>query len=144
MDTLEALTRAMHETLRRYPPLPVMPRIATEPFEFGGYQFPAGSMAVVSPIHTHHMSEWWTDPYRWDPDRFAEARAEQERHTHHWVPSAEAEQCMGACSRRRMCVGLHPCAAGYRGRARRYTARCSRSDREAARVTVRFTPLSQS
>jgi cytochrome P450 len=96
VDGLEALTRAMHETLRRYPPLPVMPRIATERFEFAGYEFPAGAMVVVSPIHTHHMSEWWTDPYRWDPDRFDEARAEHERHTHHWVPfGGGPHMCIG-------------------------------------------------
>jgi cytochrome P450 len=96
VDGLKALTRAMHETLRRYPPLPVMPRIAAERFEFAGYEFPADVMVVVSPIHTHHMSEWWTDPYRWDPDRFGEARAEHERHTHHWVPfGGGPHMCIG-------------------------------------------------
>ena len=33
---LSALTLAMNETLRRYPPLPVIPRVATADFEFGG------------------------------------------------------------------------------------------------------------
>ena len=96
VDRLEALTRAMYETLRRYPPLPVIPRIATAPFEFGGYAIPAPAMVVVSPIHTHHMSEHWTDPYRWDPDRFAEPRAEHERHTHQWLPfGGGPHMCIG-------------------------------------------------
>jgi cytochrome P450 len=86
VDRLDGLTWVMKETLRRYPPLPVIPRVATQDFEFGGYVVPAGWMVVVSPIHTHHMEEWWPDPYRWDPERFTPARAEDERHTHSWVP----------------------------------------------------------
>jgi cytochrome P450 len=93
---LEGLGLAMNETLRRYPPLPVMPRVATAQFEFGGYELPAGCMVVVSPIHTHHMSEWWTEPYRWDPDRFAPERAEHERHTHSFAPfGGGPHMCLG-------------------------------------------------
>ena len=96
VDGLESLTRAMRETLRRYPPLPVIPRIATERFEFGGYEILPGSMVVVSPIHTHHMSEWWCDPYSWDPERFADGRAEQDRHSHSWVPfGGGPHMCIG-------------------------------------------------
>jgi cytochrome P450 len=96
VDALDSLTLAMHETLRRYPPLPVIPRIATEPFEFGGYRIPAPAMVVISPIHTHHMSEHWTDPFRWDPERFAPGRAEHERHTHQWIPfGGGPHMCIG-------------------------------------------------
>jgi cytochrome P450 len=96
MDRLESLELAMCETLRRYPPLPVIPRVATAPFEFGGYEIPAPSMVVVSPIHTHHMSECWTDPFRWDPDRFGPDRAEHERHTHQWLPfGGGPHMCIG-------------------------------------------------
>jgi cytochrome P450 len=86
LDRLTAMTWTMKETLRRYPPLPVIPRIATSEFEFEGYRIPADTMVVVSPIHTHHMSEWWSDPFRFDPERFSPGRAEDERHTHSWIP----------------------------------------------------------
>jgi len=96
LPRLEGLGLAMSETLRRYPPLPVMPRVATAPFEFAGYELPAGCMVVVSPIHTHHMNEWWTEPYRWDPDRFAPDRAEHERHTHSFAPFGSGpHMCLG-------------------------------------------------
>jgi cytochrome P450 len=96
LGQLEALGWAMDETLRRYPPLPVIPRVNTASFEFGGFEIPAGCMVVVSPIHTHHMSEWWSDPFRWDPGRFAPDRAEQERHTHSWVPfGGGPHMCLG-------------------------------------------------
>jgi cytochrome P450 len=96
LASLESLGMAMHETLRRYPPLPVIPRVNTMDFEFGGYEIPAGCMVVVSPIHTHHMSEWWSDPFRWDPDRFSPARAEHERHSHSFVPfGGGPHMCLG-------------------------------------------------
>lgn len=93
---LTTLTRAMFETLRLYPPLPVIPRIATAEFEFDGYRIGAGTMCVVSPIHTHRMEDWWTEPHRFDPDRFAPERAEHERHTHVWVPfGGGPHMCIG-------------------------------------------------
>jgi cytochrome P450 len=53
LDRLESLTFAMQETLRRYPPLPVIPRTTLGDFEWHGHRIPAGTMVVVSPIHTH-------------------------------------------------------------------------------------------
>jgi cytochrome P450 len=96
LDKLEGLTWVMKETIRRYPPLPVIPRVATDRFEWGGYEIPKNAMIIVSPIHTHHMEEWWPDPFRWDPERFSPARAEDERHTHSWVPfGGGAHLCIG-------------------------------------------------
>jgi cytochrome P450 len=96
MESLENLTRVMKETLRRYPPLPIIPRVATESFEFGGHLVPADSMVIISPIHTHHMSEWWDDPLRFDPDRFSPERAEDARHSHSWVPfGGGPHMCLG-------------------------------------------------
>jgi cytochrome P450 len=96
LGSLESLGMAMNETLRRYPPLPVIPRVNTADFEFGDFRIPAGCMVVVSPIHTHHMSEWWSDPFRWDPDRFSPARAEHERHTHSFAPfGGGPHMCLG-------------------------------------------------
>ncbi len=90
------LTLVLKEILRRYPALPVVPRVATRAFEFGGYEIPANAMVVLSPIHTHHMEQWWSDPFRFDPERFAPARAEHERHSHSWVPfGGGAHMCLG-------------------------------------------------
>ncbi len=96
MDSLENLTWAMKETLRRYPPLPVIPRVATESFRFGGYRVPKDAMVVVSPIHTHSMKEWWDEPQRFDPLRFSPGRAEDARHSHSWVPfGGGPHMCLG-------------------------------------------------
>jgi len=96
LDSLASLTLAMRETLRLYPPLPLIPRVATEDCEIGGYQIPAKTLVQVSPIFTHRMREWWTEPDRFDPERFAPDRAEHEQHTHLWIPfGAGAHICLG-------------------------------------------------
>jgi cytochrome P450 len=96
LERLPTIELVMKETLRRYPPLPVIPRVATEAFEFGGYRIPAGAMVIISPIHTHHMEEWWTEPFAFDPERFAPGRAEDERHSHVWAPfGGGPHHCLG-------------------------------------------------
>ncbi len=88
---------AIQEVLRRYPPLSTIPRMSTADFEWQGWQIPAGTMTIIYPIHTHHMAEWWTDPYRFDPDRFAEGREEHKRHSHSYIPFGGGNH---------MCLGL--------------------------------------
>jgi cytochrome P450 len=96
LDELPSLSLVMRETLRRYPALPIIPRMATEAFEFEDHLIPKDSMVIISPIHTHHMAEWWEDPTRFDPERFSPERAENERHTHSWVPfGGGAHMCIG-------------------------------------------------
>jgi cytochrome P450 len=95
-EALPALTWVMKETLRRYPPLPVIPRVALADTAFRGFVIPAGTMVVVAPIHTHHMPEWWRAPFVFDPERFAPERAEDERHSHSWVPfGGGPHHCLG-------------------------------------------------
>jgi len=96
VDGLESMTLAMRETLRRYPPLPVIPRVATADFEWCGHRIRAGTMVVLSPIHTHHMEAYWSEPFRFDPERFSPARAEDSVHSHAWVPfGGGSHVCLG-------------------------------------------------
>jgi len=96
LDRLENTRLVLNETLRRYPPLSTIPRISTREFEFGGYALPADAMVSCYPLHTHHMKEWWSEPYRFDPERFSEGRAEHEQHTHLFVPfSGGVHMCLG-------------------------------------------------
>ncbi len=95
-DRLPVLTRCMHETLRLYPPLSTIPRVATRECEYEGYRIPEGALVSVFPIHTHRMGEWWSAPDRFDPDRFTRERAEHERHSHLFVPfGGGAHMCLG-------------------------------------------------
>jgi cytochrome P450 len=97
LDRFPAISLVMKETLRRYPPLPVIPRVALREFEFQGYRVPEGSMVIVSALHTHYLPEWWDEPQRFDPERFTPERAEDTRHTHSYIPFGGGQH---------MCIGL--------------------------------------
>jgi len=86
----------MKESLRLYPPLTSIPRKAARDCSFGGFQIPKGTPVGISPIHTHHLAELWTEPTRFDPERFSPARAEHKRHAYAYLPfGGGAHLCIG-------------------------------------------------
>jgi cytochrome P450 len=100
LDHLEAMTlteMAFKEALRLKPPVPSMPRRAVKDFTFKGYAIPAGGLAGVNPLFTHHMKEIWPEPDTFDPMRFTE-EAQRNRHRFAWVPFGGGAH---------MCLGLH-------------------------------------
>lgn len=100
-DDLERLPDAglvMKEALRLFSPVHVIPRKTVRDVEFKGYLIPKGSFIMISPIVTHHMPQWWSDPERFDPERFAEGRAEHKRHPYQYLPFGGGAH---------MCIGLH-------------------------------------
>ncbi|WP_439638498.1 cytochrome P450 [Nevskia sp.] len=96
LDRFEDTTLAIKETLRIAAPVPMLPRGVTEECAFNGVRLPKGAMVAVTPWLTHHLPEWWTDPARFDPDRFGSARAEDRRHPFLWTPfGGGAHKCIG-------------------------------------------------
>jgi cytochrome P450 len=96
LGRFDALRLAMRETLRLYPPLPVIPRVVEQEFEFEGFRVPKGAMVVISPLFSHRMPEWWDEPEQFDPDRFGPERAEHERHSHNYIPfGGGPHMCLG-------------------------------------------------
>lgn len=65
------------ETMRLYPPVPAVSRVATRADEIDGVPVPAGGLVVVVPYVTHRHPEYWPDPERFDPERFSAERAAQ-------------------------------------------------------------------
>ncbi len=64
------LTRAIfRETLRLYPPVPMMVREATCPEEFRERKVKAGAQVVISPWHLHRHERLWDAPDAFDPDQ---------------------------------------------------------------------------
>jgi cytochrome P450 len=90
------LDRVVDETLRLHPPLSTIPRVTLRETEVEGYRIPAGAMVAIYPLHTHSMPEWWSEPTRFDPERFAPGRAEHERHPYQFIPfGGGAHMCIG-------------------------------------------------
>jgi cytochrome P450 len=64
-------TRAVfRETLRLYPPLPFVPRVARAAATIGPLRVPQGAMILISPWLIHRHRKLWRDADRFDPDRF--------------------------------------------------------------------------
>lgn len=88
LDNLQKLTRldmVVKESLRLYPPLPVLitrvcPRNTTVVEQF----IPAGTTVVAPAWHIHRSPQFWSDPSKFLPDRFAQDRPE--RHPFAYFP----------------------------------------------------------
>ena len=61
----------IREVLRLYPPAPGIAREPVEDVSIGGYDVPKGSLVVVNIYAIQRDERFFTDPERYDPDRFA-------------------------------------------------------------------------
>lgn len=74
---VSALTRlkftrdVFRETLRLYPPVPMMVRQTTTPQEFRNRSLLPGAQVVLSPWHLHRHERIWPNPDAFDPDRWS-------------------------------------------------------------------------
>ena len=86
----------LRETLRLYPPVPMMVREAARRDEMRGRPIRRGAQVVVSPWHLHRHERLWADPDAFDPDRWqGEAARDSARHA--FIPfSAGPRACPGA------------------------------------------------
>ncbi|HEX3989809.1 MAG TPA: cytochrome P450 [Acetobacteraceae bacterium] len=91
------LTRAViDESLRLYPPIAAISRVAKGPDELAGVAIKRGSMVVIAPWVLHRHRRLWRDPDHFDPNRFlGGARAGIDRFA--WLPfGAGMRTCIGA------------------------------------------------
>ncbi|MCB9596147.1 MAG: cytochrome P450 [Sandaracinaceae bacterium] len=98
-DDLNALSlhqQVFEEVLRLHTPVPYIPRRTIREIEFNGHRLPANTHVSVVPDHTHHDARLWSQPWRFDPDRFGPERAEHKRHPFAFVPfGGGAHLCIG-------------------------------------------------
>ena len=60
------------EALRLYPPVWVIGRsCGPEPYDFRGFQIPAGAVLIAPQIVVQRDARFWPDPEKFDPLRFA-------------------------------------------------------------------------
>ena len=76
INSMPVTQRAIQETLRLHPIVPVMVRTVANSFEFAGYWIPAGTSVWVAMPVSHHLPEIYPDPQRFDIDRFLPERRE--------------------------------------------------------------------
>jgi len=55
-------------------------------------------MVAISPWFTHYQTKYWSNPARFDPERFTEGRHEDKQHSFQWIPFGGGVH---------KCIGLH-------------------------------------
>jgi cytochrome P450 len=93
---LEVCSRVWKETMRLYPIAPYCARRALHDVDLGQWRIPAGTfvMGLISAVLQD--GALWSEPRRFDPDRFTEERAEDKRHKAAFLPfGTGAHTCTG-------------------------------------------------
>ncbi len=94
---LEYAQRVVHESLRLHPAGLVGARMAANDLPLGDYRIRKGSLVVWSPHLAGRDPKSWTDPLRFDPDRFADLTPEQKAISDRaWIPFGRGpHMCIG-------------------------------------------------
>jgi cytochrome P450 len=83
LPQLSYLRQVVDETMRLYPPVPVLLRETVADDVVCGRWIARGSVIVIAPWVVHRHRRLWRDPERFDPDRFApDNTAERSRYSY--------------------------------------------------------------
>jgi cytochrome P450 len=72
LRSLRFTQAVIEETLRLYPPVPVLAREATTEITLAGRRLPRGTLVLVVPWLLHRNPKLWPEPDTFRPDRFLE------------------------------------------------------------------------
>jgi cytochrome P450 len=67
---LRFVRAVFRETLRLYPPITFLPRVAIRSTRLGPRRLRRGAMVMISPWTIHRHADLWPNPHAFDPDRF--------------------------------------------------------------------------
>lgn len=93
---LEITEQVIDETMRLYPPAPVMSRTAKTAVEIAGHKLPAGGQVFMPLYAIHRHALLWDDPRRFDPDRFRPERKAAMPRGQYLPFGAGPRMCLGA------------------------------------------------
>ena len=82
--------------MRLVAPVPWMVRKTVKDTELLGHHVPSGTFVTTLSWLNHLLPEYWTDPLRFDPERFAEDRREDKSHRFAYMPfGGGVHKCIG-------------------------------------------------
>ena len=96
MSKLKLSRDVFRETLRLYPPVPMMVREARCPERFRNRDVKKGSQIVLSPWHLHRHERIWSRPDAFEPERWQSDEGRQSARSAYIPFSAGARVCSGA------------------------------------------------
>jgi cytochrome P450 len=142
LPQLVYLRQVLDETMRLYPPLPLMLRSAAAADTVCGRRVPRRSIVAVIPWVVHRHRKLWSDPDRFDADRFAPERS-ADRPRFAYIPFGVGPHvCPGAAlSMSEMLIALAVLAQRFRfrlapGQAIEPTAWTTLRPRYGIRMTI--------
>lgn len=123
----------VRETLRLYPPVPMMLREAARAERFRGRTVPRRSLVILSPWHLHRHRRIWPEPDAFDPGRWSRPETEAPARAAFLPFSAGPRVCPGAgFAMAEACLALARIAAAFR-----LATLPERPPRPVAHLTVR-------
>jgi len=96
LSTLKITRDVFRETLRLYPPVPMMVRETTQEEVFRSRPVRPGAQVVLSPWHLHRHERLWSDPDAFDPARWQRDTDADARRSAYMPFSAGPRVCTGA------------------------------------------------
>ena len=95
MQQLSYTRMVIQETMRLFPPIWALIRIAAGDDEIEGHKIKAGDKVVILTYIAHHSPKYWDEPEKFDPERFAPERAKK-RVKYSYLPFAAGKRaCIG-------------------------------------------------
>ncbi|EFN69257.1 Cytochrome P450 4C1 [Camponotus floridanus] len=95
LSQLKYLERVIKESRRLYPSIPIILRKISEDIKMDNYIVPKGTSVAVRILLVHRNPEIWSNPLKFDPDRFLPENLEQV-HPYAYIPfSAGPRNCIG-------------------------------------------------
>ena len=96
LSRLKVTRDVFRETLRLYPPVPMMVRETEQPETFRARAIKRGAQVVLSPWHLHRHARIWDNPDAFDPTRFDSENGRQALRDAYMPFSAGQRVCTGA------------------------------------------------
>lgn len=93
-EALQSFGLVFNETQRLHSSVPLFPRRSINACELSGMEIPADTLLMNAITYNHVMPGWWTEPHRFDPERFE--RQEHKQHAFLFHPfGGGAHKCIG-------------------------------------------------
>lgn len=95
LNEMKYLERVIKESMRIFPPVPVLGRILSEDVQLDEYLIPKGTSVTIQVYYLHRDPRFFPDPEKFDPDRFLPDNIEG-RNPYAYIPfSAGSRNCIG-------------------------------------------------
>ena len=96
LSSLTYTEAVIKESMRLYPPAWSVAREALKDFDLGGYTIPAGANVVMSQWIMHRDSRFFSEPERFDPDRWSDERSSKLPRFAYFPFAGGPRQCIGS------------------------------------------------